>query len=109
LRSAAALEKLDRLVLQDKFLKPDLIIPFASFVYFCHKDNFYLNDAQNSPFLIRSSERISPLGRKMFFMMPWDCITLSSEADISKQLGHISPKAEEHWNGLIGKLVVDSV
>ncbi len=109
LRRAAALEKLERLVLQDKFLMPYLIIPFASFVYFCHKDNFYLNDAQNSPSSIRSSERISPLGWKMFFMMPWDCITLSSEADISKQLGHISPKAENHWNGLIDNIVVDTV
>ena len=47
LREASASEKLRRLQLQTKLLKPAHTIPFASFFYFSHDENFYLNDAMN--------------------------------------------------------------
>lgn len=47
-RREQALEKLDRIRLQDEYLKPAVIVPFASFVYFCHEENFYLNDGMNA-------------------------------------------------------------
>tara|TARA_B100000586_G_C20077727_1_gene413882 strand:- start:66 stop:1370 length:1305 start_codon:yes stop_codon:yes gene_type:complete len=40
-------EKLNRIKLQYEYLRPDYIIPFASFIYFCHQENYYMNDGMN--------------------------------------------------------------
>lgn len=47
LRRISAREHLDRMAMQADIFKPEYIIPFASFVYFCHEENFYLNDHMN--------------------------------------------------------------
>jgi len=47
LRKEASLEKLDRIKIQSQIFTPKYIIPFASFVRFSHKDNFYMNDEMN--------------------------------------------------------------
>ena len=47
LRKNASLEKLDRIKIQSQIFAPKYIIPFASFVRFSHKDNFYMNDEMN--------------------------------------------------------------
>ena len=47
LRKSASLEKLKRIQIQAKIFTPKFIIPFASFVRFSHKDNFYMNDEMN--------------------------------------------------------------
>ena len=39
--------KINALILQTKILSPEYIIPFASYFYFCHEDNFYLNKTKN--------------------------------------------------------------
>ncbi|MFV0306523.1 MAG: MBL fold metallo-hydrolase [Desertimonas sp.] len=44
-RRRAATEVLDRLVAQADGLPPEVIVPSASFVWFCHEENDYLNDA----------------------------------------------------------------
>ena len=49
LREHNALEKLEMVALQCQILQPKQIIPFASQMYFCHKENFFLNDSANSP------------------------------------------------------------
>lgn len=43
LREAASQEKLDRFRFQSESLKPKVIVPFATFVYFCHEENRYNN------------------------------------------------------------------
>ena len=43
-RLAYAKEKLEEVQLQTNTVKADYLIPFASFVWFCHRDNFYLNN-----------------------------------------------------------------
>lgn len=48
-REIAAKEKLDIMKLQAAYLKPSVVIPFASFIYFSNKSNYYLNDAHNTP------------------------------------------------------------
>ena len=48
-RTKAAREKLDTLKLQVEYLQPKVLIPFASYVYFANKANFYLNDSSNRP------------------------------------------------------------
>lgn len=45
-RRVAAL-KLDAMVAQTQAFEPRYVIPFASFVYFCHEENHYLNDEAN--------------------------------------------------------------
>ena len=46
-RMAASLEKLRRLAIQNKIFSPRIIVPFASYVYFCHEDNKYMNEGMN--------------------------------------------------------------
>jgi len=46
-RRRHALEKMGQISHQIDGLGPKFWIPFASFVYFCHEDNFYMNDAIN--------------------------------------------------------------
>lgn len=47
-RRREARAHLDRLALQCSVLRPRYIVPFASMVWFCHEENFYLNADMNS-------------------------------------------------------------
>ena len=47
LRKKEALVYLKQMLNQIKFLKPNNVIPFASYIYFCHEENFYHNDSIN--------------------------------------------------------------
>lgn len=47
LRQAAAREKLTRIELQMRKFRPRFVVPFASFVWFSHEENEYLNDSVN--------------------------------------------------------------
>ena len=47
LREAAARDKLATVNRQIEILQPKFVIPFASFVYFSHAENSYLNDSIN--------------------------------------------------------------
>lgn len=44
LREKASNEKLKRISIQNQYLKPKIIVPFASFIYFCHEENKYMNN-----------------------------------------------------------------
>ena len=48
-RLKVADDKLDGLKFQAEYFKPRIIIPIASFIWFCHEENFYLNDEVNRP------------------------------------------------------------
>ena len=48
-RSYRARKQLDTIKLQNDVLSPKNIIPFASFIYFAHEENFYMNDSINTP------------------------------------------------------------
>lgn len=48
LRRAEARQQLERIGLQIDVLEPRHVIPFASMVWFCHEENYYLNDGMNS-------------------------------------------------------------
>ena len=48
-RVQAAIEKLDAIDFQISIFKPKILIPFASYIYFSNKENFYLNDSINTP------------------------------------------------------------
>lgn len=42
-----AKEKIAAMLLQIKVLQPNFVIPFASFIWFCHSENYYLNECAN--------------------------------------------------------------
>jgi len=46
-RSAGARCMLERAALQTQILAPRFVVPFASFVWFCHEENFYMNREMN--------------------------------------------------------------
>jgi len=82
--------KLQDLRFRVEFLKPDVTIPFASFIYFCNQENCWMNDFTITP------QRIADLGLPgVNFMYPgdeWDSdvrIFRSAEA-IGKYMHDIS-------------------
>jgi UDP-MurNAc hydroxylase len=46
-RQKAASDKLEELSRQVRVLGPAFVVPFASYIWFCHAENFYLNDSVN--------------------------------------------------------------
>jgi len=48
-RRKVADDKLEGLKFQVDVFQPKIVIPIASFVWFCHEENFYLNDEVNRP------------------------------------------------------------
>lgn len=48
-RQAVAQDKLRWLKFQCDIFQPAVVIPIASFIYFCHQENRYLNDSINTP------------------------------------------------------------
>lgn len=95
LRESEATEKCFRIGLQIRTLDPRSVVLFASFIYFSHPDNFYLNDAQNTPKKIRSNELLKDFQSLIYFMKPGDEINLDD--DHNKQLNNNSGIAEHHW------------
>ena len=48
-RQEAARFMLEKARLQAEILRPRYIIPFASYIWFCHEENYYMNDSSNRP------------------------------------------------------------
>jgi UDP-MurNAc hydroxylase len=47
--SMSAMNILSRVTRQAEILKPRYVLPFASYIKFCHKDNVWMNQHQNKP------------------------------------------------------------
>jgi UDP-MurNAc hydroxylase len=45
----AVREKLDEFALQRSIFQPEFTVPFASFVYFCNRENFWMNEFMVTP------------------------------------------------------------
>lgn len=102
LREDEAQEKLKRMKLQLDVLQPNYLIPFASYIYFCNKDNFFINDSQNCCATIRSSNILKNYQNKIVFMKPNQSLRVSSLDDF-KLLKKSTKIAENHWDNLIQK------
>ena len=84
-RQLAAREKIDIMKLQASYLKPRVVIPFASFIYFSNKANFYLNDAHNTPSDI--VQGFIGTDFKVKIMMPFEIIdNLKSDLENAKSI-----------------------
>lgn len=95
LRKLEADEKLKRIAIQIKVLKPKSTVLFASFVFFCSDYNFYLNDAQNTPYTVRESHQLKRVQNDIFFMKPYDIVSL--DINLNKCLREKTKEAEKHW------------
>ncbi|MBZ4419140.1 MBL fold metallo-hydrolase [Myxococcus sp. RHSTA-1-4] len=76
-RRHAARRKLDHLVMQMRTVRPRYVMPFASFVYFSHEENAYLNDGVNLP--STAVARVREEGYTAVMMRPGDTMELSNE------------------------------
>jgi hypothetical protein len=95
---SAALEKIERIALQIDTFAPALVVPFASFVYFCTPENAYLNEAQNTPHAVADARRLAPSAHLLRFLRPGDEVDLA--ADTPASLGARHEAALAHWAGL---------
>ena len=71
-RDDAAKEKLETIALQVEYLRPKIVVPFASFVYFSNSENSYLNDAINRPQNI--CDRLKNKSTSVVVMKPHDIL-----------------------------------
>lgn len=55
LRAQFAQAKIDEVLRQIRILTPRYVVPFASFVWFCHEENFFRNDAINTVDTVRAA------------------------------------------------------
>jgi len=98
-RLKSAEEKLSSIKLQVEAFSPSYVIPFASFVYFCHPENFYMNDAQNSPKSVYDFLKSKELPADLIVLKPWDELNLPINSG-----DHIDEKLVEnikHWEDLL--------
>jgi hypothetical protein len=98
LHQAAAAEKTERIALQIEHLQPALVLPFASFVYFSHPENAYLNEGQNSPRAIVDAPRLARHAPLIRFLQPGSVVDL--DQDSAASLAHEHERAMAHWMGL---------
>jgi len=95
----AAAEKIARMALQIGMLKPGLVVPFASFVYFSHPENAYLNAAQNTPRAIAGAARLAKMARTIRFLQPGASFDLDTATPASLSDTHL--RALAHWSALL--------
>lgn len=100
-RFKVAQEKFERIKVQAEVLNPEFILPFASFVYFSHLDNFYLNDLQNTPEKLRIAKQLNIFQDKIFFMKPYDELILENKFETANNLRKLTISAERHWGSLL--------
>jgi hypothetical protein len=95
---AAAHDKIERMALQIGMLKPGLIVPFASFVYFSHPENAYLNAAQNAPRSVAGAPRLAKMAPSIRFLQPGDRFDLETATPATLKETHL--RALAHWSAL---------
>jgi hypothetical protein len=95
----AAGEKIERMAMQIGMLKPRLIIPFASFFYFSHPDNAYLNAAQNSPRSVVDAARLAKMAPSIRFLQPGAGFDIDCATPATLKETHL--RALAHWSALV--------
>ena len=99
LHRLAAREKIERMGMQIGMLKPALIVPFASFVYFSQPDNAYLNAAQNTPRTVADAARLAKMARSIRFLQPGASFDLDTAT--AAALTETHRRALAHWSALL--------
>ncbi len=85
LRKQTSKEKLTRIKIQSQVFNAKQVIPFASFVWFSHEDNFYMNDQvnkiRNVEEFIRKETKATPI-----ILYPGDKYTVDEDNDNNKAI-----------------------
>lgn len=102
MRISSAQEKLERIKLQVQEFNPISVIPFASFVYFSHSENFHTNDSQNTPKDVNELFTRYNLNSKLIVLKPWDELNLSQ--NLYKQNKLLKDSNIQHWSQLLAKI-----
>ncbi|HEY8209110.1 MAG TPA: hypothetical protein VIG99_16580 [Myxococcaceae bacterium] len=76
-RQDSARVKLAHLEMEVKSVQPRFVMPFASYVYFSHQENAYLNDSVNRPSVV--AERVRSMGMSPVVCRPGDVMELSGD------------------------------
>jgi len=97
----AAHEKIHRIGLQLTHFKPKIVVPFASFVYFSHHENAYLNANQNTPQAVALAPQLAKHAHTVRFLRPGSTIDLDKDSAASLTPEH--EQALAHWMGLLEK------
>lgn len=91
-RQKCALDKRIEIAEQIEVFKPTYTVPFASYVWFCHEDNFYMNDFPNK--IDETHDYINTLKTISVVLYPgdeWDMKSpLNSEHAVEKYLKSIA-------------------
>lgn len=83
-RSHKALEKLKQMDVQIRATQPKMVIPFASFVWFCHEENYYMNKGINT---VRDAyDFIAHQGAKPVVLYPGEVWNLADDHDSATSL-----------------------
>ncbi len=77
LRKKASEEKLNQIKSQINYFKPKITIPFASYIYFSHEENKYMNDEITDISKVR--DVISENGSKPIFLYPGSTYQLENK------------------------------
>jgi len=81
-RQKVASDKLQMLKFQTEIFQPEVVIPIASYVWFCHEENYYLNDEVNRPQrvfnFIKEQTKAIPI-----ILYPGDSYSKGSQVDSS--------------------------
>lgn len=91
-RRKAALEKINNIKIQLRYLNPKYIIPFASFIYFSNSENSYMNDSINTPKHL--NEALKSEDAEVLIMQPGDKFYFTPN-------NHNNNSSIEFWDGKI--------
>lgn len=86
-RKADAREKLERIRLQVEMLHPRIVVPFASYIYFCHEENFFMNDGVNQVADVAAflEEELHVIPAVLYPGEVWDTASVPADWHISSQ------------------------
>lgn len=94
-QAAEAREKLERIKIQASVFEPDYVIPFASFMWFCHEENFALNREMND--VERAANFIETETRaRAIVLYPGDTWSLGEVLDWRPAAARYASDAQRH-------------
>lgn len=91
-RRGAAAEKLDRVRVQAKSLAPRHVVPFASYVWFCHEENWFQNDGANR--VGDAHEAVESLGARSVVLYPGETWEIGAPHDSRASIERYRPHYE---------------
>lgn len=89
----AAAEKFEEIKRQVRLLKPRYVVPFASYVWFCHRDNFYMNAYANT--VLQVAELLRSLDVVPIVLAPGDVWQVGNPWDNTSSLARYAAATEK--------------